>query len=126
MAFLPQRQNSAPGATDNERKLAILYRLGCHYWRQDFNQTQAKNLLLDYVEDLADFTWAEVETACREWRRDQTKTKFPRSAELAHICRCRRTESAAPAGDQRAMLPSRPTLWWLLPKDLRKPDWKES
>lgn len=126
---LPQRQpslseTSAPA--DDELKLVHLFRLGQHYWPKDFSKGQAKEFLKDYLDDLAMFTAAELENACRDWRQNAANKRYPRSAELMSLAHAVRASKANEVKEIRPMLNPRPSLWWLLPKDLWKPHWKES
>lgn len=106
----------------NEFKLAHLFRLGQHYWPKDFSKGQAKEFLKDYLEDLANFSAAQVDTACSDWRRGIGNKRFPRTAELAASI-AERIEISKP----KPKLPdeSRPILWWHQSRELWQAHWRE-
>lgn len=117
---------------ENERKLAELLKLGSHYWTPDFTPAQAKHLLADYIEDLEAVTLAEVEIACRNWRRGVANKKFPRVAELLDGVQAYRRERAQEA-QRRPQTASeysdgmgRPLMWWYSSRALWKLHWRES
>ena len=117
------QQTYAP--TENERKLGALMQLGSHFWTPDFTPSQAQHLLADYLDDLSGASVMDVETACRDWRRDPKNTKFPRAANLTEIITkniADRRENNRP----KAKFQSRPIGWWGQPRKLWKPEWKES
>ena len=86
---------------------------------------QAKEWLKDYLEDLSPFNAADVEIVCREWRQDASNKRFPRSAEVRNMAFTVRSERALAALPRQAAMESRPQLWWLQPRELWKPHWRE-
>lgn len=118
-------QSSVP--SDDEQKLQLLIRLGSHYWPKDFTPSQAKHLLIDYLEDLNKYRVAEVEHFCRDWRTNAAKKKFPLVAEIiAAIDQARRDIAEAAAARERPAIVARPMLWWMQPKQIWNVDWLES
>lgn len=106
----------------------MLAALAVHYYRPDFTPGQAKSLIGDMVEDLAEFTVPEIEVAIRGWRKDASKRFFPRGAELAELIRADRKHrrtigrtgvAVSEFGD------SRPIMWWLQQRKFWKPHWRE-
>lgn len=128
--------NSDP--TADERKLMILLKLGSHYWTPSFTRAQAKELLADYLEDLAKYTPPELESFAGTWRRDVSRTRFPKIGEIVFAIARARADAAdratrtpgraTPAGPDKKPYPdgkSRPICWWMQPKDRWNPSWKE-
>jgi hypothetical protein len=130
--------SGAPSSQENEQKLGILLRLGSHFWPNDFTPSQAKQFLADYLEDLAGAPVAEVDIVCRNWRRNAAHKHFPRCGELLKALRDNQRDLAPDRitrpefgariteSNGRETWESRPCMWWMRPKQLWRPDWKES
>jgi hypothetical protein len=113
--------------SDDEHKLQLLIRLGSHFWPRDFTPSQAKHLLIDYLEDLKSYRVAEIEHFCRDWRTDVSKKNFPKVGEvITAIDRARRELAEAARAQNRPKIVSRPIRWWSQAKQLWKPEWLES
>lgn len=114
--------------TENERKLMILLKLGSHYWTPSFTRAQAKELLSDYLEDLAKYRTPELEAFAGTWRRDVARTKFPKIGDIVFAIERTRADAADRAKGQRApdRFAGRPMLWWMQAKQLWQPGWLES
>lgn len=69
---------------------AMLMQLSSHYYRPDFSPAQAKSLIGDMVEDLAEYTIQDVEQAIRAYRQDASKGYYPRAAHLRDLIATRR------------------------------------
>jgi hypothetical protein len=109
----------------------MLVRLASHYHRPDFGPAQVKYMVLDFIEDLADYTLAEIETAIREYRRDTENRFFPRTADILEICHENRKHRAHVLGcDHVSREPefgeSRPIRWWSQRRSFWKPHWREA
>lgn len=88
-------------------------------------------MVLDFIEDLADYTVAEIETAIREYRQDIENRFFPRTADILEICRGNRNHRASVLGCGRPyrepeFADSRPIRWWSQRRAFWKPNWRES
>lgn len=67
-------------------KGAALSRLAGHYHRPDFSQQMAQAVIEDMLQDLAEFSTADVERACMQWR-TSTERFFPTSGQLINLIR---------------------------------------
>lgn len=59
--------------------------MSLHYWRPDYTPEQARLVIEDYLDDLADFLPSEIERACMTFRRNPENKFFPKSGELLGI-----------------------------------------
>lgn len=120
-----QPQSHIPG--DDEQKLQMLIRLGSHFWPKDFTPSQAKHLLIDYLEDLKKYRVVEIEHFCRDWRTNISKKNFPKVAEIiAAVGQSRRDIAEAAAARDRPKIATRPIRWWMQSKRCWNPIWLES
>ena len=85
-------------------------------------------LISDMIEDVAEFSYADVKAACREHRLDANEKYFPNSAKLRKRCMdTRREREAREAGTAHPQYgDSRPIMWWTQPRELWKPHWRVS
>lgn len=105
----------------------LLTRLAVHYYRPDFTEGQAKMLIRDMVEDLAEFSVSEVDWSIKEYRRDPGNRYFPTSGQLrAPILEARREARQASRISDKPMAESRPLMWWYQARRLWKPHWREA
>lgn len=118
------RPNCDP--TENERKLMILLKLGSHYWTPSFSRAQAKELLADYLEDLAKYRTQELDAFAGIWRRDVSRTKFPKIGDIVFAVERMRADAADRANASKAnpQFGGRPILWWLQAKETWNPAWR--
>lgn len=101
--------------------------LAVHYYRPDFSEGQARVLIRDMLEDLAEFSVPDVEAAVKAYRRDANSKFFPTSGQLRKLAREARAETRDMTrhkinfefGD------SRPLMWWCQSKALWKKHWRE-
>jgi hypothetical protein len=124
------QQTSLPNSdpTENERKLMILLKLGSHYWTPSFTRAQARELLSDYLEDLAKYRTPELEVFAGTWRRDVARTKFPKIGDIVFSIERVRADAAARdnASKASAQFGGRPIGWWMQAKELWNPAWLEA
>jgi hypothetical protein len=73
-----------------------LAELALHFWRPNFTPTQVKHLLADFLEDLEDYTPAEVAEACKIYRCNSENRWFPTPGMLLAILK--RYEMSKPKG----------------------------
>lgn len=112
--------------------MTALMSLSVHYYRPDFTEGQARVLIRDMLEDLAEFTPEQVDAAIRAYRRDPKSKFFPTSGQLrekAAECRKEQIENARTSGKRKAIPEfgdSRPILWWTQMPYLWRPHWKEA
>jgi hypothetical protein len=72
-------------ANKDEAILALLGRLALVYWRPDFAPSQAKQLYLQYLEDLREFPIAAVSEAIQNFRRNGENRFFPTCGQLRDL-----------------------------------------
>ncbi len=77
----PEDVKQAREAKD-EAIVALLAKLALHYWRPDFTEGQARQLYLDYLDDLRDYAVADIKTAIQAYRTDGTNKFFPSSGQI--------------------------------------------
>lgn len=112
--------------------MTALMSLSVHYYRPDFTEGQARVLIRDMLEDLAEFTPEQVDAAIRSYRRDPKSKFFPTSGQLIEKATQARKEQveADKAARSRKAIPefgdSRPLMWWTQAPYLWKPHWKEA
>ena len=101
---LPSEQSSQPrSSTESSRTAeiaAILSRLALHYWRPDFDASQTKHLLADFLEDLRGIPVQDIDYATKVYRRDPENQFFPTPGKLLAILKPAR--KADPSYDARA------------------------
>lgn len=107
----------------------MLLRLAVTYYRPDFTEMQAKVLIADYLLDLAEFEPSDVETAISNYRRMPAAEYFPKPGILFRLSDGARTMRQAREKPTQAVRSqtrtSRPIMWWLLPRKVWKPEWRE-
>jgi hypothetical protein len=69
----------------DEAILTLLARMSLHYWRPDFSPGQARELYLDYLDDLRDFAISDIAAAMRAYRRDGENRFFPTSGQIVDL-----------------------------------------
>lgn len=106
----------------------MLAKLASHYWRPDFSPAQAASMTADYADDLGDCTIPEIEIAIIEYRRDPANQFFPKSAQLRAIIAANRKHRADldRIGPPITSVQNRPICWWMKPRALWQPHWRES
>lgn len=67
--------------------LVLLGKLAVHYWRPDFGPGQARQLYADYVHDLRDYAFSDINDAIVKYRRDQNAKFYPTVGQLVGIIR---------------------------------------
>lgn len=72
-------------ANKDEAILTLLARLALVYWRPDFAPGQAKQLYLQYVEDLREFAIADIVEAVGKYRRNGENKFFPTPGQIRGI-----------------------------------------
>lgn len=137
---LPQNRSSEKSSAPSERAkiMLCLSKLAVHYYRPDFTEGQAKVLITDMVNDLSDYRFDEIEIAARDYRKDAENKFFPRSGQLINLVTAERRErrlareagrKRGPSGPDLRAYPdglSRPLMWWMKPRKLWKPSWREA
>lgn len=111
----------------------LLSKLAINYYRPDFTEGQAKQLISTMVSDLEEFPVPEVDRAITLYRRQPAapgKQKyFPDVSVLRNIIIVGQRERAALERDQKGKpkveQESRPLMWWCHPKERWKPHWRE-
>lgn len=63
----------------------LLGKLALVYWRPDFQPGQAKQLYLQYVDDLREFPMSEIVAAVEAYRRDGGNRFFPTPGDLRKL-----------------------------------------
>lgn len=85
-------------------------------------------MIRDMVNDLSPYTVAEIEVAVRKYRCGDERF-FPRSGQIIHLIESarkeRREEAHFAQKNSRPLPDSRPLMWWLQPRALWKPHWRE-
>jgi hypothetical protein len=71
--------------TPRKQKAAIIARLSLHYWRPDFSPEQARLIMEDYLDDLEKYSPADVDYACRQYRKGPNSEFFPKIGRLLEI-----------------------------------------
>lgn len=69
-------------ASGPEYVATSLMRLQAHYWRPDFTEAQARELYVDFIEDLGELPPDILDEAIRQYRRDPEARFFPRPGDL--------------------------------------------
>lgn len=77
--------------------LAVLNKIALHYWRPDFEPSQFKHLMGDYLNDLAAYSPDDVEAACESFRRNPDNKFYPRVGELLAILKPKRDQFDKPS-----------------------------
>lgn len=81
---MPEAKRAAMAQKD-EAILLLLARLALLYWRPDFTPGQAKQLYVQYLEDLRDFAFSDVSEAIQKYRRNPENKFFPLPGQLRGI-----------------------------------------
>jgi len=110
---------------------AMLAKLAQHYYRPDFTEGQARQLIRDYLHDLAEFDLRDVDAGVTAYRRDPKSKFFPTVGQLRErILEAQKDRLASARMGTAKARPqfgdSRPIMWWALPKNLWQPHWSES
>lgn len=105
---------------------ALLMKLSVHYYRPDFTEGQARSLIKDFLEDLAEFRVAEIENAILAYRRNAENQFFPKPAQLRELIYADRKEERERTRYAGKAPLTRPLQWWLQPRALWRPDWRDS
>jgi len=122
----PNSQTNLAGGVDDQHKLALLLKLGSHFWTPDFTPAQAKHLLKDYLEDLENYRPMELDKFCRIWRTNAANKSFPKVGQvIAGLNSIRQDITDAAQAEKRPQHVSRPLMWWHLPKDRWNEGWRE-
>ncbi len=101
-AALAQAERELTPATPDEI-ISILGQLALHYWRPDFDATQARLLYGDYIEDLKKYPAALIKDGVAIYRR-QAAQWFPKIGELIALIDPMHRKKLAVAADIRARL----------------------
>jgi len=137
-SLVQQRTSKTPATMGMARQekatvALLLSKLAVHYYRPDFTEGQARQLIGDMVEDLAEYRVDEIERAITAYRRQPPapgKAKyFPDSGTLrnfANIERRERIEAEKAKPKRFECGESRPIMWWTLPANLWRSHWQES
>ena len=64
---------------------AILSKLALHYWRPEFSESQAKQLLQDFLQDLERYAVRDIEYACKVYRQNPENKFYPTPGQLLGI-----------------------------------------
>lgn len=91
-ALQPPSKNS-PALQSRETitlKATALMKLAAHYHRPDFGPAAAASVVEDMLLDLSEFSTAEVERACMQWRTSPERF-FPTSGQLIAVIRPKNT-----------------------------------
>jgi len=73
-------------AAKNDAIIALLGKLSIHFWRPDFTAAQARQLYVDYVYDLGDYSLRDIADAIVKYRQGGHEF-FPKSGQLVQIIR---------------------------------------
>ena|GEM_PF-3768061 len=111
---------------------ALLAGLTGHFYRPEMAQGLAKQVLLDFIEDLADFDISDIEAAVKTYRQNPVNKKFPSPGQLRELAivaqRERRARAEHQSSTPRSVQFERPNLWWMIPREhwSRFGNWMES
>lgn len=130
----PQHEESRTHEDDLRDKAIIgsLTKLAGHYWRPDQNPMLQKHIALDWLNDLSAFTPQAVADACDLWRRRKDAEFFPKPGPFIAVtaeCQKEIAERAAHArliAGPRRPTESRPSMWWMQPRDRWPAHWQET
>ena len=107
--------------------MILLSKLAIHYYRPDFSEGQARQLISDMVQDLIEFPVPEIDMAITLYRRDPANKYFPTPAALRAIVLLGRKERAALDRMGQKVTPvNRPLMWWHRPKSRWNVGWLEA
>jgi hypothetical protein len=81
---VPEERRLAEAQKD-EAILVLLAQLALVYWRPDFTPAQAKQLYMQYLDDLRPFSFADIAEAINIYRQDPERTYFPLPGQLRGI-----------------------------------------
>jgi hypothetical protein len=71
----------------DEAILCLLAQLTLIYWRPDFNESQAKQLYLQYLDDLRPYAVSDIARAIAKYRRGPEKF-YPTPGQIRGIIEC--------------------------------------
>lgn len=113
---------------DPEKNKAIgllVMAMASHFYDKDVSPEQTALKTLDFINDLAEFTITEIQSAFTNYRQDAKRKRFATPGEIRELCyqerKDRRDASRPPT-----RLPSRPSMWWTRCKLRWEPGWHES
>lgn len=125
-SLVQQNSQTNSGSVDDQHKLALLMKLGSHFWTPDFTPAQAKHLLKDYLEDLEKYRPMELDRFCRVWRTNPGNKSFPKVGQVIQgLNSIRQDVTDAAAAGKRPKHVSRPLMWWHRPIDRWDASWRE-
>lgn len=112
---------------------ALLAGLTGHFYRPDMAQGLARQVLLDFVQDLREFDLSDIEAAVKAYRQDPTSKKFPTPGQLRELAQEAQSDRRARAnattsshgGTARPAQGDRPNLWWMQPREHWPIFWSE-
>jgi hypothetical protein len=105
----------------------MLAQLAVVFYRPDFSEGQAKQLIGIMVEDLISYPLPEIDQALKIYRRDPDAKYFPRSGQIIEIILAGRRERAQSDKIGPRIVPvSRPLMWWHRPKSRWNVGWIEA
>ena len=123
--YPPKSPRATPEA--RARIVLLLSKLAIHYYRPDFTEGQARQLIADLTDDLEEFPVSEVETAIRLYRQDAKNKYFPTSGALRGIILAARRERADMDSRPKRVVPlCRPSRWHDWPKSRWDASWLET
>lgn len=90
------------GTRESSETAAVIGRLLAHYWASDEPPALRRVIADDWLEDLEEFGPELVGTACREWRRTQTRRPTPADMRALAIAEQRYRAERIAIADRRA------------------------
>lgn len=137
MPFSQRPQALSETKSDPQKNATIavlLAKLAVHYYRPNFTENQAKSLIGDLVEDICEFSVAQIEVAIRQYRQAASSKYFPTSGQLREILFANKKHADEMAtkwvgSEGKPLVPqfgeSRPHFWWMKPRQLWQVHWRE-
>lgn len=113
----------------NGQIVALLVKLNSHFPQSKLNEQQAKHKALDFLEDLKEYTVAEIDNAIRDYRTNPESEYFPTPGKLLKILAANKVHRAQvlaigkPAAFEFGE--GRPLKWWYRPKSSWNDTWRE-
>lgn len=92
----------------------------------DLTEGQFAAMAQDFVTDLDEFTLTEIDSAILAYRQDPRARGFPTPGRLRELASRARQDRAAASRPRTNLGDVRPCLWWLRPRALWRPNWRES
>lgn len=82
----PVSQSSKTSNAERGQAITLmLVKLSAHYWRPDFSEGQARQLIADFIHDLAPFELEDIDRAITRYRSDPANRFFPHPGALIGI-----------------------------------------